>query len=147
MGLSALSVKPLAITLVISVAALLASNGAWLVRATVVKAERDTAQAGVRELMTARNAFGQRVAELTAANKVYDAEYAKLANELERAQHEMSRVNAEGERAVAAAQAKAAESERVLKTFMDRYAQQIRAPDCALALANLRTVCPKLEGY
>ncbi len=147
MGLSALSVKPLAITLVISIAALLASNGFWWVHATVVKAERDTAQAGVRELTTARNAFGQRVAELTAANKVYDAEYAKLANELERAQQEMSRVNAEGERAVAAAQAKAAESERVLKTFLDRYAQQIRAPDCALALANLSTVCPKLEGY
>ncbi|GGD45744.1 hypothetical protein [Pseudoxanthomonas indica] len=147
MGLSALSVKPLLIALTICLVALLTSNAGWWVRASVLSSERDVAVADRAVLATSKDAYKVRVGELTAANRVYDAEYSRLAKELQLAQGETARLNAEGDRAVAAAQAKADEADRVLKTFMERYAQQVRVPDCAQALSTIQRLCPALGGY
>ena len=145
--LAGLTVKPLAIALAIAGALLLASNLAWWghvgsLRAEVAKAEgtRDTA-------IMSRDAWKTRAGELTAANAAYDSEFAKLAGELKSAQAEHARLQREHATALAAAQEAEADADRTLRTFMDRYAAQLRAPDCAGALATVQRLCPALEGY
>lgn len=148
MGLmSAAAVKPLAIALVIAGGALLLSNGVWWAHSATLAAERDTAQAGFNARTTERDAWKRRAGELTAANKAYDAEFARLAQELKAAQAERSRLERDGAAALAAAEAAEADATRTLRAFMDRYATQMRAPDCASAMASVQRFCPALEGY
>lgn len=148
MGLmSAAAVKPLAIGLSIAVGALLLSNGAWWAHSATLAAERDTAQADLNTRTTERDAWKQRAGELKAANTAYAAEFARLAQELKAAQAERLRLEREGAAALAAAEAAEADATRTLRAFMDRYATQMRAPDCASAMASVQRFCPALEGY
>ena len=145
--LAGVTVKPLAIALAIAGALLLASNLAWWgyaggLRADVAKAEgaRDAA-------VTERAAWKTRAGELHSANAAYDSEFAKLAGELQAAQAERARLQREHGEALEAARAAEADADRTLRAFMDRYAAQLRAPDCAGALASVQRLCPALEGY
>lgn len=145
--LAGLTVKPLAIALAIACAALLASNLAWWGFAGGLRA--DVAQAkGARDTaVTERDAWKTRAGELTAANAAYDTEFAKLAGELKSAQAEHARIQRQHGAALAAAREAEADADRTLRTFMDRYAAQLRAPDCAGALTTVQRLCPALEGY
>lgn len=148
MGLmSAAAVKPLVIALAIAVGALLLSNGVWWAHSATLAAERETAQADLRTRTTERDAWKQRAGELKAANTAYDAEFARLVQQLQAAQAERLRLEKEGAAALAAAEAAEADASRTLRAFMDRYATQIRVPDCASAMASVQRFCPALEGY
>lgn len=148
MGLvSAATVKPLAIALAIAAGALLLSNVAWWARAATLEAGRDSAKADLDTRTTERDAWKQRASELKAANTAYDAEFARLAQALKAAQAERLRLETQGAAAIAAAEAAEADASRTLRAFMDRYATQVRVPDCASAMASVQRFCPALEGY
>ncbi len=145
--LGAVSVKPLLITLAVVGAALVASNAGWYARASQLSAQRDAAGARVTAVETERDAWKGKAAELKSANAAAQDGINSLTGELARVQGEQRRVQREGEQAVAAAKADAAEADRTLKNFIARYAQQIRNPDCAGAMAVVQQACPALEGY
>ena len=146
-ALAAAAVKPLAIALAAAVVLLLASNGAWWAHAARLEAGRDSAKADLNTRTTERDAWKQRAGELKAANTAYDAEFARLVQALKAAQAEHVRLETEGAAAIAAAEAAEADASRTLHAFMDRYAAQMRAPDCASAMASVQRFCPALEGY
>lgn len=141
------TIKGLAIALAIASLALVATNVAWWAHSSTLEAGRDTAKADLSTRTTERNAWKQRAGELKAANTAYDAEFARLAQELKAAQAERSRLEKAGAEALAAAEAAEADATRTLHAFMDRYATQMRAPDCASAMASVQRFCPALEGY
>lgn len=145
--LSAATVKPLAIALAIAVGALLLSNGVWWAHAATLEAGRGKAEADLGTRTTERDAWKQRAGELKAANTTYDVEFARLAQELKSAQAESARLRSAHSTALAAAEAAEADATRTLHAFMDRYATQLRAPDCASAMASVQRFCPALEGY
>ncbi|WFC43251.1 hypothetical protein [Pseudoxanthomonas sp. SE1] len=141
------AVKPFAIALAIAGALLLASNGGWWAYAATLKASASSARAAVTTVTTERDAWKGRAGELKAANVAYDSAFADLAGELKAAQAENLRLQRDGAAAIAAAEAAQADADRTLSAFMDRYAAQIRAPDCASAMASVARFCPALEGY
>ena len=145
--LAAATVKGLAIALAVAVLLLLASNGTWFVHAAALESARDSARADLGNRTAERDSWKVRVDELSAANKAYGVAYGTLARELQAAQLENTRLQREGGEAIALAEAAARDADRTLKTFVGRYAEQLRHPDCASALANLQRFCPALEGY
>lgn len=152
--LSTLTVKPLLIAIGVLVMLLLASNAGWLMRANSLEAQRDMAKANADAAdadrdgaYIERDAWKAKAGELAAANKGAQENIESLIGELEKQQGENLRLQESGRRAVAAAQAEAAEADRALKRFIDRYAEQLRHPDCAGALSAVQQACPALEGY
>jgi hypothetical protein len=141
------TIKGLAIALAAVSVLLLASNGIWWVHAARLGAGRDSAEADLGARTTERDAWKQRAGELKAANSAYDAEFKRLVEEHAAAQAEMVRLKAAHASALAEAQAAEADADRTLRAFMDRYAAQLRAPDCAGAMAAVARFCPALEGY
>ncbi|WP_447940103.1 hypothetical protein [Pseudoxanthomonas mexicana] len=139
--------KGLAIALATAIGLLLVSNGAWLVRASTLEASRDVATADLGTRTTERDAWKLRAGELKAANRAYDAEFKRLVAEHAAAQAEMVRLKAAHATALAEAQAAEADADRTLRAFMDRYAAQLRSPDCVGAMAAVARFCPALEGY
>lgn len=133
---------------------LVASNLAWWGYAShlssngrVAKADQATAE-GARDLAaTERDAWKGKARELDIANLAGQKAIAYLQQELKLAQGERRRLLDEGQQAIAEARARALDAEQAHKTFVDRYAKQVRNPDCAGALAVLQTSCPALEGY
>lgn len=151
---SKFTVKPLLIAVVALLVLLLVSNGGWLVRTSSLSAQRDVAKAESKaekaradHVATERDAWKNKAGELATANSAAQESIASLTGELQKQQGENLRLQAEGEKAVAAAQADAADAERALKNFIDRYARQLRNPDCAGALSVVQQACPALEGY
>lgn len=152
--LSTLTVKPLLITIGALAVLLLASNGGWLLRANDLEAQRDVAKANAEAAdadrdgaYTERDAWKTKAGELATANAAAMDNIESLVGELHKQQGENRRLQEAGRKAIAAAQADAADAERTLKNFIDRYAQQLRNPDCAGALAVVQQACPALEGY
>jgi hypothetical protein len=142
-ALGLLTAKPLAAA---TLALALASGLLWL-KVRDMKAQRDVACGTLQAMTVSRDAYKVRVDELVAANRAYDASFATLSDEYKRAQGEARRLEEEGRAALAAAEARARDADVVLKLFMDRHAQQLRAPDCQHALASVQASCPALEGY
>lgn len=145
--LAGLTVKPLAIALAIAGALLLASNLAWWGYAGRLQADVARAEGAGQRSSSERDAWKARATELKAANAAYDSEFTKLAGELKAAQAEHARLQREHGAALAAAREAEADADRTLRSFMDRYAAQLRAPDCAGALQSVQRLCPALEGY
>lgn len=88
-----------------------------------------------------------KAAELEAANKGWQDTTAAVQAQLAAEQQQCADLSRQGDKAVAAAQAKAADADRTLKSFVDRYAQSVRAPDCAAALNALEGACPLIRAY
>lgn len=113
----------------------------------VAAAQRDTAVQRVGTVETERDAWKTRADELQAARAGDRRAIDMLRGLLAQAQGESARLEREGEQAVAAAQARAAEADRTLDAWMDRYAAQVRQGDCQTALAAVQQACPAMEGY
>ena len=145
--LDKLAVKPLlysvgALLLVVAILAI-----GWYVHATRLQADLDVQTMSASSASAAYMAGRTRVAELAAANEGWRETTTALQGELKRAQDQLVEVRRQGAAAVAAAEAKAADADRTLKTFMDRYAVQVKETACAQALQNVEAVCPAFRGY
>lgn len=66
---------------------------------------------------------------------------------LERERREHARVRDANTAAIKAAEAARVDAERTLGTFMDRYAEQLRNPECVTALNRLEASCEALSDY
>lgn len=141
--LGVLTAKPLTVAAIVLAAAV----GVLLFLVRDLQAQQRADRGALQAMTVSRDAYKQRVDDLSAANRAYDASFATLSDELKLAQGESRRLEAEGRAAVAAAEARARDAGLVLKRFMDRHAQQVRNPDCQHALASVQTSCPALEGY
>lgn len=137
-----------------AVAILAAGNLAWWGYASHLAGQRDvavanagTADKALEGMVVSRDAWKNKVQELEVANLATRTTITYLQEALTQAQGERRRLEAEGQRAIAEARARAQDAELAHKSFVDRYAQQIRNPDCAGALTVLQTSCPALEGY
>lgn len=152
--IQSLSIKPLLYVIAALALFLLLSNLGWWVhassldlRADVAEANKDSALAVLDARTAERDAWKNKARELEVANLASQKTVEHLMVELKNAQGEQRRLLEEGQKAVAAAQAEAADADRALKNFVDRYARQISNPDCAGALAVVQQACPALEGY
>jgi hypothetical protein len=152
--LQSITIKPLLyVTAALAVSLLLSNVGWWVnastlrLRSKVANAEKDAALVTLDARTTERDAWKRKVVELHVANVASQQTTARLLTELANAQGERRRIQAEGQRAITAALAEAADADRTLKAFVDRYAKQVSAPDCAGALAAVQRACPALEGY
>lgn len=152
--LPSLTVKALLYAIAVLALFLLLSNLGWWAHASslglqrdVVDATRDAAMASLTAATTEKQAWKNKAGELAAANVAGQKVVDQLQRALQDAQAEQGRLQEEGRRAVAAAQAAADAADRTLKDFVDRYARQLRNPDCAGALATVQQSCPALEGY
>lgn len=108
---------------------------------------RDTAVEGMRRAETERDAYKIRAGELDVANGAWSEAFRVQGRELERAQKDVVRLQREGQAAIAAAQAAAADADRTLKQFVDRFARESREPDCASALLHMEAKCSALSDY
>ncbi|MCW0398767.1 hypothetical protein NB688_000581 [Xanthomonas sacchari] len=88
-----------------------------------------------------------RVQELSAANAGYGETVSQLQAALKEAQEQTTTIRQQSNEALAAAQAQADEADRTLKTFMTRYAAQVKETTCAQALLHVEAACPALTGY
>lgn len=142
-----LAIKPLlyAIGALLLMTAILAVG--WYVHAAKLQADLDVQTVSASSANAAYMTSRTRVAELTAANKGWQATTSTLRDEIKRAQDQLVEVRQQGAEAVAAAEARAADADRTLKTFMDRYAVQVKETACAQALQNVEAVCPAFRGY
>jgi hypothetical protein len=134
--------------------ALLLSNLGWWAHASalglqrdVADATRDAADARAEAVGTEKTAWKNKAGELEIANLAAQKTVDQLKIELATAQGEKHRLQQQGQQAIAAAQRAAADADRTLQQFVDRYAQQLRNPDCAGAMAVVQQSCPALEGY
>ncbi len=134
--------------------ALAAGNAAWWLHAHALENQlsaRDVqlqlARAEIQSLTAAKDACAAHTSELAASNLASQQAIDQLRQALAAAQGETQRLQAEGRKAIASAQARAEDADRALKTFIDRYAAQIKNPDCAGALNTVQHACPALEGY
>lgn len=145
--LDKLAIKPLlyAIGALLVVVAILAVG--WYVHATRLQADLDVQTVSASSANAAYMTSRTRVAELTAANAGWQDTAIVLRGELKLAQDQLVTVRQQGQVAVAAAEARAADADRTLKTFMDRYAVQVKETACAQALQNVEAVCPAFQGY
>lgn len=152
--LPTLTVKPLLYAIAVLALSLLLSNLGWWAHASslglqrdVADASRDAAMASLTAATTEKQAWKNKAGELAAANVAGQKVVDQLQRALQDAHAEQGRLQEEGRRAVAAAQAAADDADRTLKDFVDRYARQLRNPDCASALATVQRSCPAFEGY
>lgn len=146
--------KPALYAIGVLALSLLLSNLGWWAHASaltlqrdVADASRDAADARVEAAGTEKQAWKNKAGELEIANLASQKTIDQLKIELAAAQGEKRRLQQDGQRAIAAAQAAATDADRTLKDFIDRYAKQLRNPDCAGALSVVQQACPALEGY
>lgn len=111
------------------------------------KADVATQKAEVTRVSGERDTATRRGTDLAAASRSWERVAGERLVLLDQAQKENTRLEADNAKAVAAAQAKQRDAERTLESFMSRYAAQIRAPDCAAALAQVDRQCPNLRDY
>jgi outer membrane murein-binding lipoprotein Lpp len=83
------------------------------------------------------------VAGRQAAEKVAAERLTIIENE----RREARRLEEEGRKAVLAAEQARIDAERTLGEFVDRYAEEVRKPDCAAALDRLEASCSALSDY
>ena len=145
--LDKLAVKPLLYAVAALLVVILAMSGIWYVTAARSAANLSVAEANASSAEAAWKGERTRVSELTAANAGWQDTAATLQGELKLAQDQLVTVRQQGAAAVAAAEAKAADADRTLRTFLDRYAVQVKETACAQALQNVEAVCPAFRGY
>lgn len=95
------------------------------------------------EKVTLQQALDTAAAAREAAEKVASERLAIL--ERERAEH--ARVREANAAAIRASEAARVDAERTLSQFMDRYAEQLRNPECVTALNRLESSCAALSDY
>ena len=110
-------------------------------------AERDTAIEAKSRVTTERDAHKVRAGELDLANGAWSEAFRAQGLELKKAQGDVVRLQREGQAAIAAAQAAAADADRTLKAFVDRFVRESRQPDCASALQHMEAKCSALSDY
>lgn len=152
--LSKLTVKPLLwlaaaqFVVIAALCGLLALQQHWYdAKIETADARTETADAGANTARVERDAWKTRAAELDAANFAHQSVNATLRRLLGEAQRENTRLQDDGRAAVAAAEAAKDEADRTLAAWMGRYAEQVRAGDCAASLANVERACPAFGGY
>lgn len=146
--LSRLTVKPLLWACGLQLAALIALGGVLAVQNYRHEASYATLKAEAETTVASRDAWKTRAAELDAANFAHQSVNKTLRRLLSESQGENARLGEEGRAAVAAAEAAKDDADRVLAGWMQRYADQVRMPDCASALSAIEMACPMLkEGY
>lgn len=135
-------------------AALLAALAGMGVRVHMLKADVSVAEAAsssaaawARELETQRDAWKGAAQGYERASGEWERAFSSVHELLRQAQAEAGRVAEANRAAVAAAAAREAEANRALDAWMTRYAEQVRASDCASALVAVQAACPALEGY
>ena len=99
-----------------------------------------TAQA---EAVTLQQGLDTAIAARAAAEEVAAERLAILTRE--RAEH--ARVREANAEAIRASEAARVDAERTLSQFMDRYAEQLRNPECVTALNGLEKSCAALSDY
>ncbi|MBD9368853.1 hypothetical protein [Xanthomonas sp. XNM01] len=144
---SKLTVKPLLYVAGGLFAALVATATGWWIDHTTAAADLSVQAAAAASANASDQANRTRVRELQAANAGYASTVGALQAELRRAQAQVVTVRRQADQAVAAADARAADADHVLKTFMDRYAVQVKQTHCAQALMHVEAVCPAFSGY
>lgn len=145
--LSSLTVKPLLYAVGVLLLVVVGEAGALVVqhyRHVAAIAEASSQSDGWRVSYSASNA---KVQELTTANAGYGQTVATLQAALKEAQDQTTTIRQQGDLALAAAQAQADDADRTLKTFMARYATQVKETTCAQALLHVEAACPALTGY
>lgn len=100
---------------------------------STAQAEKSTLQQGLDTAVAAR------VAAETVAKERLDI--------LERERAEHARVREANAEAIRASEAARVDAERTLSAFMDRYAEQLRNPECVTALNRLEASCAALSDY
>lgn len=124
---------------------LLLANAGQALYAYKLKADVATAEAAVATVTGERDA-----AKKTATDNFNASEgWKKIANErrdlLIACQNENTRMREENDQAIEDADAKRKDAERALKTFIEKYAADVRTPDCAAARRELDAKCPVIS--
>lgn len=145
--LSKLSVKPLLWAVGLLLVACAGLGGTLAVQQRWYGGQLATVAADRDEARVSAAAWRTRAGELDMANAAHQHANATLQRLLTEARGENTRLQDEGRAAIAAAQAAAAEANRTLDTWMDRYADQVRVGDCASALNAVQQACPAFNGY
>jgi hypothetical protein len=139
-----------AIVALLLAVALLAAGiglGVYDVKLQAMTAERDAGVTANTALQSRIDSANTRVDELNSANAGWEFTYAALKEIYDAEVRErLARQEADAA-AIAAAQAARARAEDTAATWMKRYAEGIREPDCNAALTNLEAACPALDGY
>lgn len=144
---SKLTVKPLLYAIGVLLVALAATGTGWWIDHATAAADLSVQRAAAASANASDQANRTRVRELQAANAAYGTTVSTLQDELRAAQDQVTTIRQQAESAVAAADARAADADHVLKTFMDRYAVQVKQTHCAQALMHVEAVCPAFSGY
>lgn len=145
--LAKLTVKPLLYAVAALALTVVVMAGIWWVQAGRASAALDVANAVAESCASSDRANRTRVRELEGANAGWEETTGVLRTELKAAQDQLVKVRAQGAAAVAAAEARAADADRTLASFMDRYAAQVKNTHCAQALQHVEAVCPAFSGY
>lgn len=145
-----LTVKPLLITIGVLLLVIAVLSGSLVVQGSRLDVAAANVQASIahqKSTATERDSWKLRAEELTLANVEWLATASTLQDELQRAQDQLTQVRKQTQAAVASARAAAADADRTLNLWLDRYRAQVGAPDCAKALMTLEAACPALQGY
>ncbi|KAF1697987.1 hypothetical protein CSC62_07530 [Pseudoxanthomonas jiangsuensis] len=145
--LAGVTVKPLLYAVGVLLLVIATMAAVWWVQATTSSAALDVSKAAASACNAADTANRARVRELEAANQGWELTTATLQTELKAAQDQLVTVRQQGRAAVAAAEARAADADRTLSTFMARYAAQVKQAHCVQALQHVEAVCPAFSGY
>lgn len=145
--IAGLTVKPLLYAVGALLAAIVVMSAAWYISARSAAADLSVAQAAADSANALLRTERTRTSELASANEGWQKTTGVLQAELKAAQDQVADIRQKSDAAVAAAQARAADANKTLKTFMDRYAVQVREPHCASALQQLEAACPAFSGY
>lgn len=125
--------------------------GAALAYQTIAGLGKDTAIASLKgdvaTLQAEKAALKDRVDTAVAGREAAETVAADRLAILERERLEVRRMQEEGRQAVLAAEEARIDAERTLGEFVDRYANEIRKPDCAAALDRLEASCSALSDY
>lgn len=101
----------------------------------------------VATLQAAETGLKDRVDAAVAGREAAEKVAAERLAILERERREARRLEEEGRQAILAAERARIDAERTLGEFIDRYAEEVRKPDCAAALNRLEASCKALSDY
>jgi len=117
--------------------------------ASVDAAESATQAAAARadQHVAEREGWKHAARTLQGAATKWETAFGTMQTLLNQAQGEARRLDDAGRAAIAAARAREAEANRALASWTARYADQVRAGDCAAALNAVQAACPAFGGY
>ena len=125
--------------------------GAGLIYQTIAGLGKDATiaslQGDVATLQAEKVALQTRVDDAVAGRAAADKIAADRLAILESERREARRLEDAGRQAVLAAEQARIDAERTLGEFIDRYAEEVRKPECSAALDQLETSCSALSDY